>query len=94
MPDIHIAPTPNPNSLKFTLGEGVFIESGMESFSSPVEAEDNMLGSRLFALPGVVNIFILPQFLTVTKHPAEDWDVLIPKIESAIRAYVKEGASE
>lgn len=89
MPDIQVTPTPNPNSLKFTLEEGVFIGSGMESFNSPVEAESHPLGSRLFSLPGVINIFILPQFLTVTKHPAEDWDTLIPKIETAIKGYLE-----
>jgi len=94
MPEIQITPTPNPNSLKFTLQEGVFIESGMESFNSPVEAEAHPLGSRLFSLPGVINVFILPQFLTVSKHPAEDWDALVPKIEGAIRGYLKAANSE
>jgi len=89
MPEIQVTPTPNPNSLKFTLGEGEFIDSGMESFNSPVEAEAHPLGSRLFSLPGVINIFILPEFLTITKHPAEDWDALIPKVEAAIRGYLK-----
>jgi hypothetical protein len=89
MPDIQVTPTPNPNSLKFTLEEGEFIASGMESFNSPVEAEEHPLGSRLFSLPGVINIFILPEFLTITKHPAEDWDALIPKVEAAISAYLE-----
>lgn len=62
----------------------------MESFSSAAEAEDHPLGNRLFSLPGVVNVFILPQFITVTKHPAEEWDVLLPKIEAAIDAFLKE----
>lgn len=90
MSAIQIAPTPNPDSLKFTLAEGVFIESGMETFSSAAEAEVHPLGYRLFSLPGVVNVFILPQFLTVTKHPAEEWDVLLPKIEAAVDSYLKE----
>lgn len=58
----------------------------MESFDTPEEAEGHSLGRRIFAVPGVANVFILPQFLTITKHPAEDWDVLIPKIEGAIEA--------
>lgn len=93
MTALQIASTPNPDSLKLTLEEGVFIESGMETFSSAAEAESHPLGNRLFSLPGVVNVFILPQFLTVTKHPAEDWDGLLPKIEAAINSYLEETRS-
>lgn len=90
MPKIQMSPTPNPDSLKFTLSKGHFIESGMESFSTPEEADAHPLGRRLFSLPGVANVFILPQFVTVTKHPAEDWDILLPKIENAITSYLQE----
>lgn len=90
MPKIQVSPTPNPDSLKFTLNKGQFIESGMESFNTPEEADDHPLGRRLFSLPGVANVFILPQFVTITKHPAEDWDVLVPKIEHAIKSYFDE----
>lgn len=62
----------------------------MESFNTPAEADHHPLGRRLFSLPGVANVFILPQFVTITKHPAEDWDVLMPKIERAIDAYFDE----
>ncbi len=90
MPKIQVSPTPNPDSFKFTLNKGHFIESGMESFNTPEEADAHPLGSRLFSLPGVANVFILPQFVTITKHPAEDWDLLVPKIERAINAYFDE----
>ena len=93
MPKIQVSPTPNPDSLKLTLKKGQFIESGMESFNTPEEAEHHPLGRRLFSLPGVANVFILPQFVTVTKHPAEDWDALLPKIERTIEAYFKETAA-
>lgn len=90
MPKIQVSPTPNPESLKFTLSKGHFIESGMESFNSAEEADEHPLGHRLFSLPGVANVFILPQFVTITKHPAADWDLLVPKIEHALEAYFKE----
>jgi len=89
MQQIHFAPTPNPDSLKFTLDEGSFAPSGMAAFNSPAEAEGHPLGQRLFAIPGVSNVFILPQFLTVTKHPAADWDQLIPEIEAVIASVLE-----
>ncbi len=88
MPAIHVEPTPNPNSLKFTLEQGHFIESGMESFRSAEEAASHPLGSRLFALPGVDNVFIMPQFLTVTKKPEADWEELLPRIQETLKEYL------
>lgn len=84
MPRIDASPTPNPNSLKFTLRKGTFIESGMESFSVPDDAEGNELGERLFKIGGVANVFILPQFLTITKTEAARWDEIVPLVERAV----------
>lgn len=87
---LRIQTTPNPNSLKFTSTDRPFLAGGMESFNTPQEASGHPLGERLFALPGVANVFILPDFLTVTKHPATHWDELIPKVEEAIASYYAE----
>lgn len=84
-------PTPNPNSLKITTDVGPFIESGMESFSSPEEAESSPLGKRLFSVPGVANVFILPDFLTISKQPAADWDLVLPMIERVLQSYFETG---
>ena len=84
MPNLSVTSTPNPNSLKFTLDSGTFIESGMESFASAREASGHELGEPLFGIAGVENVFILPQFLTVTKAPAADWDEIVPHIERAV----------
>lgn len=80
-------PTPNPNSLKFTTDSGPFIEQGMESFASKDEARDHPLGKALFQHDGVINVFILPDFLTVTKDNSVDWDVLFPKVEATLRSH-------
>jgi hypothetical protein len=84
MPRVDTSPTPNPNSLKFTLREGTFIESGMESFNAPVEAEGHPLGKRLFEIEGVANVFILPQFLTITKVETARWNDVIPEVERVV----------
>jgi hypothetical protein len=85
MPRIDTTPTPNPNSLKFTLGKGTFIESGMESFNAPAEAAGHLLGERLFEIEGVANVFILPQFLTITKVDTARWNDIVPAVERIVR---------
>lgn len=92
MPRFDTQPTPNPNSLKITTEAGPFIPEGMESFSSASEAADHPLGQRLFAVTGIANVFILPQFLTVTKHPAASWDDVMTQVRSVLTAYFEHNA--
>jgi len=80
-------PTPNPNSVKITTDGESFLSGGMESFSSADQAAGHPLGRRLFEVPGIVNVFVLPQFLTVTKAPEADWDAVMSGVESALEAY-------
>lgn len=90
MPKIRFQPTPNPNSLKFTADRSRFMENGMATFNSAAEAAEHPLGDRLFSIPGIANIFILPDFVTITKQPATDWDDILPKIEKTLDDYLAE----
>ncbi len=89
MPDIIIHPTPNPNSLKFTAIGASIIPAGMLAFSSATEANDHDLGRALFGLEGVTNVFAVPQFLTITKAPATDWDGLVEEIKRITSSYLE-----
>ena len=77
-------PTPNPNALKFSLPEGQVIPDGMRSYSTRGEAQTDPLARALFSVKGVENVFLVPAFATVTKHPAADWNLMIPGIEAAL----------
>lgn len=77
MTRIQTQPTPNPNSLKITREEP-FLEGGMESFASAEEAAGHPLGEPLFDIDGVTNVFILPDFLTITKRADIRWDDILP----------------
>ncbi len=65
----------------------MIIPSGMLAFNSPAEAADHELGRTIFALGGVANVFALPQFLTVTKSHAVEWDGLVEGIKRSIEDY-------
>lgn len=92
MPQLDISPTPNPNSLKCTLRKGAFIPEGMESFRSAEEAAGHALGERLFGVEGVTDVFIVPQFLTITKSPAAHWDDILPAVQRAVREVASKDA--
>ena len=84
MPPYDIQPTPNPNSLKFMARDTLFDVPAMVTGSTPEEAGGNELAMRLLSIDGIANVFIVPQFLTITKSPGVQWDDLLPSVEELI----------
>lgn len=84
--DVIAQPTPNPNSMKFTLNRPV-TEGGSQSFMSPEQAESSPLARRLFQVRGVKSLFFLNNFITVTRDPSVDWEAIAGEVEAAIREH-------
>lgn len=83
--DISIDPTPNPNSLKFSCEGSTFIHSGLVSVSSVAEAEGDPFIEDLISIEGVGNVFILPQFVTISKQASGSWNDIVPKVETILK---------
>ena len=88
MPSLQTESTPNPNSVKITTSDGVFIQEGMASFDSATEAAGHPLGEELFSIPGVENVFILPDFVTITKSPGANWNHLMRKVKEVLKSHL------
>lgn len=88
MPSFHTEPTPNPNSLKITTDDGPFIDGGLVSVASAEEAAQHPLGERLFAIDGVANVLILPQFVTISKASDADWNAVLPDVERVLNDHL------
>jgi Fe-S cluster biogenesis protein NfuA len=82
--------TPNPATLKFLPGCDV-TSSGTENFTGPEEASRSPLALRLFEIDGVTGVFFGSDFVTVTKMPSREWDVMKPQILSAIMEHFTSG---
>ena len=63
-------PTPNPNALKFTVGQPV---GGPVTFTDATTA-DEPLAAELLGISGVVSMFMTADFVTLTKAPGSTWD--------------------
>jgi hypothetical protein len=86
MINLKISATPNPNSIKVTLDQKV-VEQGSLNFDSADEAAAHPLARSLFAIHGVKSVFMLGNFITVTKETSADWKALSPEIEETIRQH-------
>jgi hypothetical protein len=83
---LEIQPTPNVNALKFVMNRRV-TEGRSQTFRSAEEAAGHPLAARLFTIPGVVQVFLLNDFVTVTRDPAAAWDTIAEATEAAIRQH-------
>ncbi|MBD0320140.1 MAG: NifU N-terminal domain-containing protein [Gemmatimonadetes bacterium] len=77
--------TPNPNAAKFTVGRTLVEGRSGRTFDSAVEAEGDPVAARLMGEPGVRSVFMVADFVTVTKDDAATWADLAPRVQTALR---------
>ena len=87
---VRFQPTPNPNAGKFTLNRKVIEGTGSKSFYNADDAVGHPVASALFELEGVASLFMVDDFITVTKTADSAWETLIPKVQATIeQAYTE-----
>jgi NFU1 iron-sulfur cluster scaffold homolog, mitochondrial len=86
--------TPNPNALQFVVN-AVILDDGNISFTNKKEAEGDKMVETLFERPGILNIFIMENFITVTKDNKTSWvplkDRIWKTIDEKVTVYQAEG---
>jgi Fe-S cluster biogenesis protein NfuA len=88
---MHAERTPNPQSIKWVLGQEVAPAGLTASFQEPVPPDVSPLAARLFALEGVVGVFLASHFITVTKREECEWTDLAQGVVDAIKGFVASG---
>ncbi len=76
-------PTPNPNAIKCLLDGR--LENAPRSYFKAEDARNDPLAARLFAIPGVTNLLLQPDWITVSKAPDADWKPIRLAIERVLR---------
>lgn len=88
-PSIQVQGTPNPNAAKFVLGRSVLGEEGRTFFDAKAAAE-HPLAAKLFEVEGVRALFMVDNFITVTKAEGAAWDDLVEPIRETIQRELQE----
>ena len=85
--------TPNPNALQFVIN-AVLLDNGNISFASKKEAENDKMATALFERSGVMSVFVMDNFGTVTKDEETSWvplkDRVWKTIEDTVSLYQAE----
>jgi hypothetical protein len=74
------SPTPNPNAMKFTLDTKL---PQTMNFTSAEAAAGNAFAEAVFGVDGVVQVFGVNDFVTVTRRAGTDWDPIIAAVKEA-----------
>jgi hypothetical protein len=72
---VSVAPTPNPNALKFTVGAEF---ATPQSFAAGVPTDDPV-ATDLLEIPGVTSVFMSADFVTISKSSDAFWDAIAPE---------------
>jgi hypothetical protein len=74
--------TPNPNAVKCVLDRPA--GRGVRSYFKAEDAAGDALAAALFAVPGVTNLLINGDWITVSKRPEADWKKIKAGVEAAL----------
>ena len=75
--------TPNPNALQFVVN-AVVLDNGNISFANKEEAKEDKMAAALFEKPGVLNVYVMENFITVTKDDKTSWIPLKDRVWKSI----------
>jgi Fe-S cluster biogenesis protein NfuA len=88
---MHAERTPNPNSIKWVLSQAITSEGQSAHFDAAPPADVSPLAASLFAVQGVVGVFVAPHFVTVTKSDDVAWIDIAQPLVDAIKSAVGSG---
>lgn len=80
--EIQVQGTPNPHAAKFTLNRVVATQGTTyrDATAAPVA-----WAKQILELPGVVQVFTVNNFISVTKRPDAEWGAITAEVERILR---------
>ena len=88
--NIYIESNPNPNSLKFVTNIMLVDEGIVKDYPDIQSAEDSPLAKKLFHFNYVKRVFIMSNFITITKSEKFSWEEIKLDLRDFIKKYIEE----
>lgn len=88
---VYVESNPNPNSLKFVANFMLLNEGEYYDFPTVESSGNSVLAQELFAYPYVKGVFLMSNFVTVTKDEGTDWDEVKMDVREHIRNFLELG---
>ena len=90
--NIYLEANPNPNSLKFVTDRMLLDDGKIKDYPDVKSASDSPIAKRLFEFDYVERVFIMSNFITITKNDQVNWDdIKIELKKNYIKQHIEEG---
>jgi hypothetical protein len=80
-----IGTTPNPNSIRVALSEPLFPKA--RTFTKAKGGQDDALAGKLLGVAGVVQVFMLNNFISINKEAGVDWSSVEPAVARVLQEH-------
>ena len=87
---IYAEATPNPESMKFVASK-MLLPNDSADFRTAESADSSPLAKALFEMAFVKGVFIMNNFVSVTKNSDYEWFDLIPDLRQFFQEWLEEG---
>lgn len=87
---VYAEATPNPESMKFVANK-MFLPNDSADFRAKESAKNSALATALFEMPFVQGVFIMNNFVSITKNGDYEWFDLIPDLRNFITEWLEDG---
>lgn len=88
--EVYTEMTPNPETMKFVADINLYAGNSAD-FADEQSAKVSALATELFGFPFVKGVFIMNNFVTVTKSQETDWMDVSLSLRDFIKNYLEEG---
>lgn len=87
--NVYAEMTPNPKTMKFVADRLLVEGNGVAEYASVRETKgSSQFAEKLFGFPFVKGVFIMSNFITITKTEEIEWDMIVYELREFIREYL------
>jgi Fe-S cluster biogenesis protein NfuA len=88
--NIYAEQTPNPETMKFVFNKMILPDEA-EDYPTKEKANASPIAKSLFEFSFVNGVFVMNNFVTITRAPETEWHEITPIVKEFLKAYVEAG---
>ena len=88
--NIYLEANPNPNSLKFVTDKMLIDDGIVKDYPDIKSASESPIAQALFNFSFIKRVFIMSNFITLTKDENTTWDDIKMELRDFIKKYIEE----
>ncbi len=89
--NIYSEATPNPETMKFVANIMILANDSTDFPNKEAAQDASPLAQKLFEFSFVNGVFIMNNFVTITKAPGYEWFDIIPILREFVKSYLESG---